>query len=602
MSDTGRASARPTPGAELPRPQDPGRGGLHAAVARVFGGGAGAVAAFLVFTLLFLIVNRGAYEGFFHGDELDNIQWTRYLTVADWGRGFLLPKYYPQNFRPAGHLFFNLMGRAAELDYRWYVLGVHALHLVNVWLLWRLLRRRLGLRPWAAGAGVLFFAFHMALFDALWKPMYVFDVLAATFSLLCLLAYSASGRASLPLAFLCFWLATKSKEMTVMLPAALAAWEYWFGPGRWRRLAPFFALSLALGVQALIVNATRESEYTLRFGPGEIFECAVFYASRIFLLPYAGLLLVAIPFLLRDRRTYFGLAFFLLLLGPMLVLPGRLFSAYLYLPMAGLAVVAGAAAARLHPAWVAAFYLAWLPYNHASLRAQRRAALSLADENRRYVTKVAEIVAANPRAEAYIYDGVPQALHVWGVEAAVKYFARRGDLAFYSAESSDLEKNLREAGGAVLLSWDPALRELTSVSRAPGEPDASYIVMSRSAPVWQFGEGWYSLTGHFRWCRPYATARLRRPTRATGFELVVNMGPPPAGEPLRAGVFLNGRLAGSAELRRGSGWHTIRWPIPADAPGPVRVEFRIEPPFVADPERPLGLAVSAFGFLPRERP
>lgn len=561
---------------------------------------AGGALAFAIFALLFLIVNRGAYEGFFHGDELDNIQWTPYLTAADWMRGFLLPKYYPQNFRPAGHMFFNAMGRAAQLDYRWYVLAVHVLHLFNVWLLWRLLRRRFGFSPWAAGAGTLLFGFHMALFDALWKPMYIFDVLAATFSLLCLLAYSSAGRGALALAFLCFWLATKSKEMTVMLPAILAAWEHWFGQRRWKRLVPFFALSLVLGVQALVVNATRESEYTLRFGPAEILKCASYYASRVFLLPYAGAILLAVPVFLRDRRTYFGLTYFLFLLAPMLLLPGRLFSAYLYAPMAGLAIAAASVAARLHPAWVVAFYLVWLPYHHASLRAQRREALTLAEENRRYLTKLAEIVAANPGAEAYIYDGVPEALHAWGIEAGVKYFARRGDLRFYSAESSDLEKSLREGSGVVLLSWDPALRELSAFRRAPGEPDASYIVVSRRAPVWQFGEGWYFLAGHFRWSRPYATARLRRPAGAKAFELVVNMGPPPLGEPLRASVFLDGRLAGETELRRGSGWHTIRWPLEAGPAGSVRVEFRVEPPFVADPERPLGLAIGAFGFLPRE--
>ncbi len=559
-------------------------------------------AAFLAFALLFLIVNRGAYQGFFHGDELDNVQWTRYLTTADWLRGFLLPKYYPQNFRPAGHLFFNLLGRGVGLNHPWYVLAIHLLHLFNVWLLWRLLRRRLRVTAWAAGAGTLFFAFHMALFDALWKPMYVFDVLAATFSLLCLLSYSGSGRAALPLAFLFFWLATKSKEMTVMLPAALAAWEYWFGARRWRRLLPFLALSLALGTQALLVNATRESEYTLRFSAPEILKCVRYYASRIFLLPYAGLFLSAVPFLLRDKRAYFGLSFFLVLLAPMLVLPGRLFSAYLYVPTVGLAMVAATAAARLHPAWVVAFYLLWLPFNHASLRAQRREALSLADENRRYVTKLEKIVAENPGADAYIYDGVPAALQMWGLGAALKYFARRGDVALYSAESSNLEKNLREGSGAVLLSWDPVLRELTAFSRPSGEPDVSYIQVSRHAPVWQFGEGWYSLTGHFRWCRPYATARLRRPPAANAFELVVNMGPPPLGEPIRARVFLNGRLVGSAELPRGSGWHTVRWTLPDDAPGTVRVEFRTDPPFVADRERPLGLAIGAFGFLPREQP
>jgi hypothetical protein len=557
---------------------------------------------FVAFALLFLIVNRGAYQGYFHGDELDNIQWTRYLTPGEWIRGFLSLKYYPQNFRPAGHLYFNLMGRAAGLDFRWYVFGIHALHLLNLLLLWRLLRLRFGFTAWPAFAGWLFFAFHMGVFDALWKPMYVFDLLATTFSLLCLLAYGSPRRASLTVAFLCFWLAVKSKEMTVMLPAALAAWEYWFGAKRWRRLAPFFAVSLILGVQALLVNAGRQSEYTLHFTPGEIWKSVSFYSSKVFLLPYAGLSLIPLPLLLRDRRVNFGLVFSLLLLTPMLLLSGRLFGAYLYLPLAGLSIAAAAVAEKIHPAAVVAFYLIWLPFNHASLRAQRREALSLADENRRYVTKLQQIVPASPGARAYIYDGVPAALHTWGIEAAVKLFAGRGDLSFYPAEGVDLERTLQEGSGVVLLSWDPIFRELSSFSRAPGEPDASYIVVSRRAPVWQFGEGWYFLAGHFRWCRPYATARLRRPPQATAFELVVNMGPPPEGEPIRASVALDGRWIGSAELRRGSGWHTLRWNLPERAPGTVRMEIRVEPPFVADPVRPLGLAVGAFGFLPREQP
>jgi hypothetical protein len=558
-------------------------------------------AAFAAFALLFLIVNRGAYQGFFQGDELDNIQWTRHLRPTDWLEGFLSPRYYPQNFRPVGHLYFNLMGRAAGLEFPWYVLASHGLHLLNLWLLWRLLGR-LGFPPPAAAAGGLWFGFHMGVFDALWKPMYVFDLFCALFSLLCLLAYGRQSRLAWAGAFLSFWLALKSKEMAVMLPAALAVWEFGLGRRQWRRLLPLLAVSLAFGIQALLVNAGRDSEYTLHFAPAELWKSVAFYSSKVLLAPYAGLALLALPFLLRDRRAGFGLAFFLLLLTPMLLLTQRLFAAYLYLPLAGLAIAAAAAAARLHPALIAAFFVFWLPYNHAALRAQRREALSLAEENRRYLTRLAQAVRENPGAEAFIYDGVPAALHTWGIEAAVRYFAGRGDLRFYSAEERDLEKSLAEGAGVVLLSWDPVRRKLDAYARPPGAPDASYITVSRQAPVWQFGHGWYFFGGHFRWCRPQATARLRRPPGARAFELVVNMGPPPAGDPIRAAVWINGREIGAQSLARGSGWHTLRWPLEPAPPGPARVEIRAEPPFLADPVRPLGLAVGAFGFLPREEP
>ncbi len=559
-----------------------------------------AVATFAAFALLFVIVNRGAYQGYFHGDELNNIYWTRYLSALDWIHGFLSPRYYAQNFRPVGHLYFSLMARAADLDFRWYVLSIHALHLLNVVLLWRLLRRPLELSAWAAGSGVLLFAFHMGVFDALWKPMYVFDLLCAAFSLACLSAYTGRGRARWALSFACFWLALKSKELAVMLPAALLLWEFLWGRKDWKRPAPFLIVSLAFGIQALLADVARQSAYSFHFSPAELCKSLEFYSSKIFLLPHAGVALLIVPWLLRDRRAWFGLAFFALLLTPMLLLSERLFGAYLYLPLAGLAITAAVAASRVPRAAVAAFFLLWLPWNHASLRAQRREALSLADESRRYVLRLGEIVRSHPAIRAFVYDGIPASLQSWGLEAAIGYFAGHGDFRLHSAEERGLGKALEEGAGVALLSWDPVRRELAVFTRAPRQPEASYITVGRLAPAWQFGEGWYASGGHFRWCRPYATARLYRPPGATQFELVVNMGPPPVGDAVSASVFLNGRLVGSKALPRGSGWHTVRWPLPAGPAGPVQVEIRVEPPFVADPARPLGLAVSAFGFLPRE--
>ena len=66
----------------------------------------------------------------------------------------------------------------------------------------------------SAALATFFFAFHMALFDALWKPMYVFDLLCATFCLAAMLLWTG-GR--WVLSFACFWLAYKSKELAVML-------------------------------------------------------------------------------------------------------------------------------------------------------------------------------------------------------------------------------------------------------------------------------------------------------------------------------------------------------------------------------------------------
>src|SRR4051794_13125782 len=203
------------------------------------------LALFALFAALFLLANLPAYRGYFQDDEIDNLSWTPYLTGLDYLKGAVTPLYQPNNFRPAGHFYFYAVEGFAGLNFPVYVAVIHAIHLLNVWLLW-LVTRRLGATPLAAAAACLFFGVHMALFDNFWKPMYVFDVLCAGFSLAALLCWM-HGR--WVLSFVAFWLAYKSKELAVMLPLLLASYELWFGKRRWKPLVPFFLVSLSFGLQ-----------------------------------------------------------------------------------------------------------------------------------------------------------------------------------------------------------------------------------------------------------------------------------------------------------------------------------------------------------------
>src|SRR3954453_11560504 len=135
---------------------------------------------FAAFAALFLLANSGAYRGYFQDDEIDNLSWTPYLSPLDFLKGVVTPQFQANNFRPVGHYYFHAVEEVAGLEFPAYVAVLHALHLFNVWLLW-LLTRRLGASPVAAAMACLFFGLHMALFDDFWKPMYVFDVLCATF-------------------------------------------------------------------------------------------------------------------------------------------------------------------------------------------------------------------------------------------------------------------------------------------------------------------------------------------------------------------------------------------------------------------------------------
>ncbi|MBZ5728779.1 MAG: hypothetical protein LAP87_27840 [Acidobacteriia bacterium] len=551
------------------------------------------VALFLLLAALFLVVNRGAYKGYFQDDEVDNLSWAPNGPASAYLKGVLSPRFEPNNFRPVGHFYFHEAGLRFGLDFPKYVLAIHLFHLLNVWLVW-LLARRLGAPPLAAAAACFFFALHMALFDAVWKPMYVFDVLCATFCLLSLLLY-ARGR--WVLAFVSFWLAYKAKEVAVMLPLVLACYEIWFGKRRWKTLAPFFMVSLSFGLQGLLLNPNRGNDYTFRFTPAALATTAVFYAGRVFLVPYLGFLAPLGALLTRNRRVWFGFAMMGLLFVPMLFLPGRLFSAYCYVPFTGLAVAFAGLAEGVRPLWLAVFLLAWLPVDYQALRSARRETLANGDEAREWIATLARYARTTPPAATFLYAGTPGGYHHWGVEGALKYFYKGGK--FDVLPLAD-RAALTQAGDGrtTLLSWNRATHKLDIADLAPGASDLSYIEIAGAAPPWQLEKGWYQLEGAYRWIAPMATARLQRPAGARQFELRVLVGAElleKAG-PLTVRISLDDR---DLEPRRFTvaGWQTTRWDLPPKPAGPALVTFHSEPPFrpATDP-RLLGIAIGGFGF------
>ena len=555
-------------------------------------------ALFLLMAVLFLIANRGAYKGYFSDDELDNISWAPHVPLARFAEALATPRFMEGNFRPVGHLYFHVAGRLFGLDFPKYVFPIHAIHLLNVALLWLLLRR-LGASPFASGAGAALFAFHMAVFDLYWKPMYVFDLLCATF---CLAAMLFWMRGRWVLSFVSFWLAYKSKELAVMLPFVLAAYEYWLGKRRWKPLVPFAAASVSFGLQGLLLNPHHGDAYAFQLAPRRLGESARFYAGRLLLVPYAGFGVPLLPAFFRNRLLWFGVAALLLFFVPLLPLSGRLFGAYCYVPLIGLAIVLAAIADRGPRALTAAFLVLWLGFNFLHLRRDRRHELAVADENRGYVAALAGFARTAPGMREFIYDGLPSSLHAWGVEGALRCVYPDGAVRLAGMEDREARAGLRSGKKVAVLSYDSLVHALSIIARQPGTPDVSYIRMDRPTPIWQLEDGWYALEGSFRWARPTATAHLYRPAGADEFELKVNVGPAllqSGGAEAR--VFLDGAPVGAARFRN-NGWQAARWKIPPEAAGPVQV--RIESPQFggAGPDpRPLGIPVVGFGFVEPQR-
>ena len=552
---------------------------------------------FVIIAALFLIANRAAYQGYFGDDEFDNLALTRAIGPGEAVTGLLSPRYYENNFRPVGHLFYRALAATAGLRYPPYIAVLHLLHLANLVLL-GLILRRLALPFWAAGAALVFFAFHMALFDIYWRPMYVYDLLCGTFSLLTLLLWMDDRWI---LSLVSFWLAYRSKEIAVMLPVVLAAYELLFGKRRWLRLIPFFAISLWFGVQGLLVGTHLANSYSMNFHPGALAKALLFYCSRAFLLPaMAGLLLLLAPIVVasftRDRTAWFGLICFAALLTPMLLLSARLYGAYLYVPLIGLAIAFGAIAAHRRAALaIAAALLLWIPWNYVNLRRLRREALSQVDDRRHYVAALADLGRARPELNSFLYVDAP---FLESGALGVLHWLRPGvDILMTREDGPERGKILQQRELAVLY-WNQTAHRLDPVVRTPATSDASFLDIGTRLPVWQLGSGWFPNDGAYRWTRPHATARIFRPANADDFELTVNIGQHYLDRIHRSHVevSLNGEKIGAADFDR-LGYQTVRWKLPAAPAGPVEVSFQTSPPYPA--ADPLGSAICSFGFLPR---
>ncbi len=415
--------------------------------------------AFALVAAAFLILNRNAYRGYFSDDEFNTLSWISYAPGAEYLNGTLSPRFQENNFRPVGHYWFHLSEAAFGLDFWKYAAVLHALHLLNVCLLWLILNR-LGARTVPAIAGCVFFALHMALFETFWKPMFVFDLLCGTLCLLSVLAWSTDRWI---LSFLSFWLAYKAKELAVMLPAVLLVYEVWFGRRLWKQLIPFFVASLSFGIQGLVLNPNKDNAYTFRFGLMALWRTTRYYAGRILLVNYIGLIAPFAAIWAPNRRTWFGLSFMGLLFAPLLVLPGRVSGAYCYAPFLGLAIAVSGVLEEVYTARQvvasAIIFLVWIPVDLRSLHVQSVATLRKDDAVRKWVSGVQALVRSEPNIKQFVFAGAPKGFAGWGVEGALKYTYRRLNLTVRAIDQPDAAELLR-AGKTAVLAWDETKQRL----------------------------------------------------------------------------------------------------------------------------------------------
>ena len=417
-------------------------------------------ALFAAAALLFLLANRTAYKGYFLDDDLDTLSWAPWVSTSEFLSTLFSPKLVgPYNFRPVGSYYYHAMVVPFGLDFPKYIVPLQFFHLLNLGLI-LVLARRMGLGPFAALAGALFWAFHAILAYATWKPMYIFDVLCTTFSLLSLVLYAYDRWI---LSLLAFVFAFRAKELAIMLPAVLATYVMLLGVKHWKRLIPFFAISLSFGIQALVQSQAKGSPnpYSFRFTLAALAETVPFYALTLFPIPCAGLATLALPFLVRNRRVWFGWTAACLFLAPLLFLPGRMFAVYWYLPMTGLAIALAAVAAsgRRQAMAVVALLALWGPWNAIQTKRVHRSILQIQNLSRAYVSGLERLAKAQPMRDAFVWQGLPTGFHPWGVTGGISCVFRLRHQEVKNINDPGA-REMVESGKAPLLKWDEQKEEL----------------------------------------------------------------------------------------------------------------------------------------------
>lgn len=468
---------------------------------------------------LFLVANRGAYDGYFSDDDFENLVNNTFAGFDIFWKGFLSFKYDFYNFRPVGHVFFRWMGQSWGLQFTPYVILIQLFHLLNVFLVYRVTRSLLDTK--AAAVAAIFFAFHPALLAAYWKPMYIFDLLCG---MALMSAYYCYRQGWWIGSLVFFWCAYKSKEIAICFPLVLLI-EEWFGRRRWIRLVPFFAISLSFGGQALIANEVRpRSAYTLQFSAAALWQTLRFYAAAAWGLPWA--MLAAWAWVRGSERRWMviGTLSATLLLVPLLLLPGRLYAVYLYVPLMFGSIAVGGTLGRCTRRVLVVVLLAYVGFGLRELRAFRKVELAQADMTREFVEAACVALKDSQKVSKASYEGGPAGLNIWGVEGAIRLCS--GNL-WLVLQPWDLKKIQKQE---TVIRWTKIAGErgFVEVTRFDGELSGD----------------WYAWDGSVRWMGERAKVRVK--VRPEDHRLVLDLLSAPADE---IEVFVAGRSLGKRRLQ-----------------------------------------------------
>jgi hypothetical protein len=327
----------------------------------------------------------------------------------------------------------------------------------------------------------------------------------------------------------------------------------------------------------------------------------------------------------RDPLPLFCCAWFLLLLGPLLVLPNHFIEYALTTPMIGLAWLGGAGvAAGWRAGWlwrsaaamialiyaIPAFYEADLYTTWWHDRAQRIQAV---------VEQIESAKRAHP-GSVFLIQGIDTDVFNSGFEdnpfalIDARVYLTPGSEPAIPAGVEDRQRWLISPRGAFALIENGRARVITLTGTTARDTTAIYEAVLRADPsvtrvdfidaadttfAPQIGSGWYSADGHLRWMGKTASLKMAGPASASQKLIVTGYAPGPllTAGPVTLHFSANGMSMGDGVVREADHRFSFELPFPATLVGQKEIELTIEASHTIHYQsdgRELGMAFGTF--------
>lgn len=420
-------------------------------------------------------------------------------------------------------------------------------------------------------------------------------------------------------------------ELNVVYPV-LALLRY---PDRWRSTVPLFAASAAYAVVNRYFAVPNTSPvYAINANPLSILHTLGQYVlmsmgsyipwSLTPLTPYflgatffalAGFVLVL--FLERDWLMAYGCAWFVICLGPVLLLPNHITDYYLVVPAAGLALAFGVAASR-RPLLMA---LPLIAYGSGSYLLSQEILLynrKQAESARVLVRGVEQAVALHP-GKTILLAGInsdqfwnivldnpfrlipgAKVYLVPGSERNIDSHPEYGDPFRHILPRPEARGALASGQALVYAAGGKPLRNVTGYYREVAALQwahdlAPVVELSRPFLASQVGRGWEPIEYGFRWMHPNAEITLGGTGKTLFVECYRSEAEPRPG-PVTLTIRHQGQVIGVLGLPRDRCQGELTLPEPLWNVRELRLELTASPAFKQPPDnRELGLAFGTIG-------